>query len=152
MIKFAVENIEDIIEELKPLTEAHWEEIALNKDNIKLNPDWERYKMLSKCGMLQLVTARIEGKLIGYCCDIIATSLHYSDHLFAVNDVLFLHHDHRKGKNAIALLKFVENELKKRNASVHYLHMKIEHDFESLAQYLGYKKVEYNYSKFLGGL
>ena len=153
MIRYQVEKLKDILDELKPLLELHWEEIALNKDKIKLNPDWDSYMKLEEAGILQLVTARETGswQLVGYSVDLVSTSLHYSDHSFAINDVLFIHPDHRKGRVAIGLFAAVEEELKNRFVSLHVLHMKVEHSFEKLADYLGYKKVEYNYSKYLGG-
>ena len=67
-----------------------------------------------------------------------------------MNDVIFLHPEYRKGENAIGLFKTVEKELKKRHVTMHTFHMKVQFPFESLAEYLGYEKIEYNYRKILG--
>lgn len=37
---FALESLSKVRREIEPLLEEHWKEIALNKDKIKLNPDW----------------------------------------------------------------------------------------------------------------
>ena len=152
MIRYQVEKFTDILDEVKPLLELHWKEIALNQDKIKLNPDWDSYRRLEEAGILQIVTARESGsnQLVGYSADFISRSLHYSDHTFAINDLVFIHPDYRVGRVALGLFAAVEEELKIKCVSLHVLHMKVEHSFERLADYLGYKKVEYNYSKYLG--
>ena len=40
-MKYQIEKVRDCRKEVQPLIEKHWEEIALNQDVIKLNPDWE---------------------------------------------------------------------------------------------------------------
>jgi hypothetical protein len=42
-MEFAIENLAKVRREIEPLLEQHWQEIALNKDIIKMNPDWEGY-------------------------------------------------------------------------------------------------------------
>ena len=37
---FALEALAQVKREAEPLLQQHYEEIALNKDKIKLNPDW----------------------------------------------------------------------------------------------------------------
>ena len=66
MIEFKEEGYDDVINEILPLLEGHWQEIALNQDTIKLNPDYEQYKVLFKAGAMRMVTAREDGELVGY--------------------------------------------------------------------------------------
>ena len=42
-LEFKQEFINDVKPEIVNLINLHWEEIALNKDVIKLNPDWNTY-------------------------------------------------------------------------------------------------------------
>ena len=72
MIEYKEETYSQVIDEIKPLLEDHWEEIALNKEVIKLNPNYEMYEKLCNAGVMRIVTARDDGKLIGYCICIIA--------------------------------------------------------------------------------
>ena len=37
-------------EDIKPLLEKHWEEVALHQGKIKLNPDWKEYARLDAEG------------------------------------------------------------------------------------------------------
>jgi GNAT superfamily N-acetyltransferase len=131
------------------LLELHWEEIALNKDAIKLNPDWDTYFELEDKGILKIFTAREEGKLVGYFVVICRHHLHYKDHLFAFNDVLYLQKEYRKGFTGAKLMKFAEKCLKEDGISVLVVNTKRHKPFDILLSWLGYKHVENVYTKLL---
>ena len=40
------ECLASVKEDIKPLLEKHWEEVALHQGQIKLNPDWQEYARL----------------------------------------------------------------------------------------------------------
>lgn len=149
-MEYKAEFIKDVLEELKPLLEDHWEEVAWYKDKIKLNPDYEKYIMMQEANSLLFVTARDEGKLVGYNVNFLQYHPHYSDHIFAVNDIIFLHPDYRHGKVAKEMLEGTEELLKHLGVSVVTLHMKPAHPFQTLAEHCGFKQQEYVYSKFIG--
>lgn len=140
-------SVED---EIKPLLEDHWDEIATNKHIIKLNPDWDIYHQLEQEGMLHIFTARDEGKLIGYFVTITRANIHYKDHLFAANDIIFIKQEYRKGFTGIRLIKFAEKFLKEDGISVLLINTKIHKPFDKLLLWLNYKHIENVYSKFLG--
>lgn len=150
MIGYNVETLAQCLEEMKPLLEEHYSEIAMYKDKIELNPDYDTYFALEENGHLHIVTVRDEGKLIGYYVSYIHKNMHYQDHLFAVNDVLFLHPDYRGGTVAYRMIRYAEEQLKALGVSVIMLHMKVAYPFEELCQALGMDKAEYVYTKFLG--
>jgi hypothetical protein len=85
MISFQQESLVTTKEDARPLLEKHWEEIALNKDVIKLNPDWDAYADLEDAGILKIFTARSDGKLIGYFVVFVKAHIHYKDHLRGIN-------------------------------------------------------------------
>jgi GNAT superfamily N-acetyltransferase len=132
-----------------PLLEKHWQEIALNKDKIKLNPDWDAYADLEDAGVLRIFTARDDNKLVGYFVTFVKLHLHYKDHLFAYNDVLFLASDYRKGFVGPKLMKFAEKCLKEDGVAVLVVNTKLHKPFDTLLKWLGYKHVENLYSKVL---
>lgn len=133
-----------------PLLEKHWEEIALNKDKIKLNPDWDTYADLEDAGILKIFTARDSGsKLIGYFVVFVKAHIHYKDNLFAYNDLLFLDQNYRKGFTGPKLMKFAEKCLKEDGVDVIIVNTKRHKPFDSLLVWLGYKHVENLYSKVL---
>ena len=57
-MEFAIENLAKVRREIEPLLEQHWQEIALNKDIIKMNPDCEGYAGLDNVNGLSIYTAR----------------------------------------------------------------------------------------------
>lgn len=150
MITYQVEFLSMCLDELKPLLTLHWEEVALNKDKIKLNPDYDAYLQMEKQGMCHTVVVRDDDKVVGYFICFIVNHMHYKDHKWALNDILFIHPDYRGGKIAYKMFKFAEEKLKALGVSVIQLHMKTDFPFEPLAKACGYNKMEYNYSKFIG--
>ena len=42
-LSYQQEFLSQVEDDIKYLIELHWDEIALNKDSIKLNPDWDAY-------------------------------------------------------------------------------------------------------------
>lgn len=149
-ITYQQEFLATVRNDIQPLLEQHWEEIALNKDKIKLNPDWDQYELLEYDGKLKGFTARTDGKLIGYFVVIVSTGLHYKDHLFAANDVIFLHKDYRRGYTGIRLIDFAEACLKEDGVSVLTINTKIHQPFDPILERLGYSPIERVHSKYLG--
>jgi len=150
MTEFKQEFLHQVVDEAKPLLEEHWEDIALNKDKIKVNPDWDTYYLLEDQGKLKIFTARLEGKLIGYFVVIVAPHIHYKDHLFACNDLIFVSKEYRKGRTGLKLIKFAEKYLKEDGVSVLNINTKNHKPFHSLMKFLGYNSIETVYSKYLG--
>ena len=147
---FKVERAHDLLKELSPLLIAHWEEIGTLKDKIPLSPDFERYLKLQDAGLLLCVSARKEKELIGYSMMFISPSLHYSKNVFAVNDVVYIKPEHRKGFLGIKLMKFVEQELRMIGVSKVYYHIKKEHNWGKIMERLVYIEEEVNNSKIIG--
>ena len=74
-IKYQQEFLSTVVEDIKPLLKEHWEEIALNKEKIKLNPDWDTYEELEHQGRLKVFTARQDGSLVGYFVIIVGSAV-----------------------------------------------------------------------------
>ena len=151
MVKYKQEFLSSCQKDCQYLIELHWEEIALNKEKIKLNPDWEKYKSLEELGALKIFTARDDvNKLVGYFVVIVGANLHYKDHIFAENDIIYLHKDYRKGFTGVKLIKFAEKCLKDDGVSVLKINTKVHQPFDKLVNYLGFGLIERVYTKYLG--
>jgi hypothetical protein len=146
---FNVERVTDILGEVKPLLEAHWEEIAMYKDQFPLNPDYEKYKALDAAGVVHIVTARIDGVLIGYYISFIMPHLHYQDCIVAMNDILFLKSEYRHGRTGMKMIAFAEQELTKLGVHRMMMHVKTKHDFSPLLLRMGFTESERNFEKLL---
>jgi|TARA_R110000796_G_C14242824_1_gene397518 GNAT superfamily N-acetyltransferase len=140
----------DLRDELEPMFKAHWEEIEVNREKVKLSPNWASYSAIEASGCLGVYTARKEGKMIGYCVVIADTSLHHSDHIFAFNDLLYIDPAHRKGMTGMKLIKYAESDLKECGVSYLVINTKVSHPFDPLLERLGFDLIERSYSKYLG--
>jgi len=149
-VEFQQEFLSQVEAECQELIKLHWEEIALNKAKIKLNPDWEAYYKAEESGNFSVFTARSEGKLIGYFAVFIGSNPHYKDHLFATNDVIYLHRDFRKGLTGVKLIRFAEKCLKEDGVSVLSINTKVHQPFDVIMKRLGFNLIERVYSKYLG--
>jgi GNAT superfamily N-acetyltransferase len=150
MITYQQEFLSQVDREARPLLEKHWQDIALNKDKIKLNPDWDAYYLKEEMNQLKIFTARNSGVLVGYFVVFTGNHLHYKDHIFATNDIIYMHPDHRKGFVGIKLIKFAEKCLKEDNISVLHINTKFHKDFSKVLERLGFAPVEAVYGKFIG--
>lgn len=148
--KYQREDFYKVKKEVDELFYNHWEEIAVNKDKIKLNPDWSFYEAIYNTGNLAIYTVRKDEELIGYFVVIAKPHPHYQDHLFAVNDIIYLAPEHRKGLVGYKLIKFAENDLKKMGISVLVVNTKVHKPFDPLMERLGFNLVERVYSKYIG--
>jgi GNAT superfamily N-acetyltransferase len=151
MINIAHECLANVKEEIKPLLEKHWELVALNKGTIKLNPDWNEYARLDAAGVLRIFTARSQGELVGYCVLLVSKSIHYSDHVFAVNDVTFVLPEHREGATGYKLIKYAEEHCEENNVSLLNINTKVHIPFDSLLTRMSFDLIERIYSKCFKG-
>lgn len=149
MITYQVEKYSLVIEEMKELYEYHWEEIAGDKDIIKLKPNYKAYLNMDSLGILNLVTVRDGDKLVGYHLSMVYPHLHYTDSLTAFTDIFFLKKEYRKGRVGITLFKFMEKTLQERGVQKIYMGTKLSLDIGKLLERLGYTPIERLYTKIL---
>ena len=109
----------------------------------------EAYADLEASGNLKIFTARDGSALVGYFVVFVRNHIHYKDHLFAHNDILFLSEPYRKGFTGIKLIKFAEECLKVDGVSVLTINTKTHKPFDGVLQRLGFNHVENIYSKLL---
>lgn len=148
-VVYASESLADFYSEAFPLLFDHWQEIAHYKD-ILLDPDTTRYHALENSGMLRIYTARVGGKLVGYSVFIVSRHAHYASSLHALQDVLFVHPDHRRGRLGIRLIEHSEEQLRAEHVQVVVHHVKVKHlALAAILERKGYELVEANYAKRL---
>lgn len=127
----------------------HYEEIAHNKQDIKLDPDWARYDAMEQAGNLIAYTARDEGKLVGYSVFFVNYHIHYNSTLVGQNDVLYLLPEYRKGMTGIRLIKYSIAQLEARGVDKIHWHVKFDHDFRVILERLGFVSEEVIVSKVI---
>lgn len=151
MLTAQLESFTEQLEEFKPLFPLHWEELALNKDVVPLDPMYEIYIEREKRGELLFVTLRELGVPVGYFIGFIAPGLHYRTCLTCTMDIFFVHPDKRNGTGGLKLFRFVEKELKRRGVQRWFVGSKCHADASRLFEALKFSKVEVYYSKWIGG-
>lgn len=150
MITFAVESFTENLTELKVILPLHYKELALNQDEVPLSPQYDIYEHRENAGELTYITARKEGKLIGYFIGFIAPGLHYSTCLTCTMDIFYMHPEHRGSNFGCELFGFVEKELLRRGVDRWFVGSKVHLDASWFFEKLGFDRVEVTYSKYMG--
>jgi len=149
MITFHIEKWRPLYAELSVLLPKHWEEIAITRDKVPLDVDVDKYAELCDQGILHIVTARDDGKLIGYHVAMICGHLHYKSTLHGITDVYYLLPEYRGKMVGVRLFKEVEDDMRRRGVKKLYTGTKLHHDMGRMFERLGYKETERLYTKFL---
>lgn len=150
MITAQVESLTARLEELKVLFPQHWEELALNKDKVPLDPRYDVYLARDAAGEVVLVTLREHGQIMGYFVGFVNPGLHYQTCLTCIMDIFYVRQDKRQGWNGVKLFKAVEEELKRRGVQRWFVGSKLHKDASTLFAYLKFQPVETYYSKWIG--
>lgn len=148
--EFTVESFDSIVEDIKPLLEEHWRELALFQDEIPLNVSWEAYRRGYEAGVIRAYGARLDGRLIGYAIfQVIDRHPHYL-HSFAINDVVWVAPEHRNVRVGSVLFDGLEADLRARGPIV--IHVETKAHAPALALLLvsrGYASVGPSFAKRL---
>ena len=101
--------------------------------------------------LLRIFTARKNHELVGYCVLVVSQSLHYKDHIFANNDVVFVLPEYREGMTGYKLIKYAEDYCRENNVSLLNINTKVHLPFDSLMLGMNFELIERIYSKYLRG-
>ena len=150
-------NIEYNVDTDKFLDEAanvlleHWEELAVNKEHVKLAPDRLKYKQLQELGIINNIVVYDGETVVGYSVLIVQPNLHYSDNVFAHVDIIYVSKNYRLSSIGARLLLATEQLAKDLGASVITHHAKpyVPMIIKPLEK-LGYSLYEHIYGKYLG--
>ena len=150
-MNYQQEFLDQVKDDILVLIDLHYKEIALNQSKVKLNPDWDVYRALENEGKLRIFTARDNDTLVGYFVVVVGVNMHYKDHTFACNDIIYLHKDYRKGFAGIKLIKFAKKCLTEDGVSVLTINTKVHQPFDRVLERLGFNLIERVYSSYLQG-
>jgi GNAT superfamily N-acetyltransferase len=148
-ITYQREHLFDVIDEIGPLLEQHYDELTMHKDVVKLAPIWSDYANLECADKLAIFTARADGRLVGYNAFFLVRHMHYEALTMAVNDVLFLTKEHRRGTVGIKLMRFAEDALRQAGVQKLVYHIKHSLDWSQILYRMGYADEEKIVGKIL---
>lgn len=145
---FAVEKIDEIAEEVKPLHQAHWTETEAHRHGLELKPDYETFARYERAGRYLLFTLRSEGRLLGSCAMYLDKSTH-TQTIIATEDTLYLLPQARQGRVASLFVNYVERSLHRLGAREICITVKTVNKAGRFFSMLGYKHVENGLTKVL---
>jgi len=151
MITFQREKWADCVDEMREIWPEHWAALALNQNEIALGVDEPKYANGDLAGVLHLVTARVDGVLVGYYYGMLMQHLHYKDAgLMCYTDVYYLQPKYRRGGAGAKFLIAVMESLKVRGVVKLYMSTKVHQDNGALFERLGMKCTDRIFTKMLG--
>lgn len=133
----------------KHLLAEHWDEVALNKGLMILDPDEQRYLALEATGAFFALAAWDGDNLVGYSGNFIGQHLHYAGLRYANNDVLFVSKEHRASPLGLRLIRETVTEATRRGARLMLWHGKYNTPLADLLPKMDYKVQDVIYSKEL---
>ena len=146
-MEYQREHAADVMDEIKPLLQKHWHEIAHFPD-VPLDPDYDAYLRAEQAGKLRVFTARSGLALVGYGVFFIG-NLHYKSTPIATQDILFLSPEHR-GIAGVRLIRFCDRMLKADGIRKVYHHVKpAKVDFSRVLRHEGYELVDHVWARSL---
>lgn len=150
MITAQVESLTEHLQAHPDLIQKHYEELALDKEHVPLDPMWEIYYARDARGEVVFVTLRSDGAIIGYFVGFVAPGLHYRTCLTCTMDIFFIDPAHRGGTGALRLFRAVEKEIRRRGVQRWFCGTKLHKDAGRLFEALGFRPIETFYSKWIG--
>jgi hypothetical protein len=148
-IIYVHERFADMLPELQELLPLHYDELSITKEHWPLAPRFDLYMEMEGVGVLHVVTARDEGRLVGYVIAMVLPNLHYSDCMMAVEDVYYLLPEYRRGRTGIKLFQAFEARMKEVGANRIVITTKVHLDHTRLLEYLGYRFFEKGFTKVI---
>jgi hypothetical protein len=152
MLTATVENLTQafLSKEILPLLPTHWDKLALNKDKVPLDPNYDIYLQRDARGEALYIALRDKGQLVGYWIAFIAPGLHYKTCLTAMMDIWNLLPGYENGRAALILMRAVQREYERRGVNRSFIGEKLHKPTGRLFKAFGYEPVETYYSKWIG--
>jgi len=149
MITFQSERWFDILDELKPLLVGQWRELGLYQDQVPMDMDWDRYRVLDTLGMLKITTGRDGGRLIGWYVSVVTPHLHYRTTTYGYNDFYYLIPEYRTGLNGMQLFMAMEKSMRELGVDALISISKTLHPVDAVFERLGWNNQGTTYMKVL---
>ena len=107
-IDIRLATVDEMLAKASILFEEHYEEIARNKQIMKLKPDEKAYRNLEEANQIFILSAWQDDVLIGYSVNFVLNHPHYADLVLAQNDLLYIKKEMRGGRAGLKLIRETE--------------------------------------------
>lgn len=140
----------EVLPQLRPLHERHWNETEGYRHGLPFSPDYERGIDLEAQGRYVLIVARHIGteKVVGNYGIFLSRSTH-TQTLMATEDTLFIVPEHRRGRLGVGMIRFAERALAALGVRELNVSVKLVNKTGPMLERMGYAPVATQYSKIL---
>jgi GNAT superfamily N-acetyltransferase len=130
--------------EAEPIFKVHYDELALHKAVMPMGFDHDFYFNLESNNFLLVVTARRDGRLVGYYVGIVISHHPHNKEggKVSTTDMFYLLPEERKGGAGVKLLRFAENELRREGVKKATISTKLHFENGALLDALGWEKTD----------
>jgi L-amino acid N-acyltransferase YncA len=122
-VLFAEPNVTDLLQ-------AHWDELAVNKTEAPLAPDWNKLIALEDQGLYRVWAARDGKTLVGYIGWWVYPHPHYRHTLHAIDDLYMLSPPYRRGLNGYRMFTTSIDALRELGVKRCMMHSKVHFQTE----------------------
>lgn len=152
MLTAQIEPFEPAKDELAQIFLRHWEELALFRDKMPLDPQYGEYVNRNRSGVLFLATMRWDGDIVAYYIAQVAPGFHYNSTLCGIGDICYVVPEFRDRGLAYPLFRLVERELRRRGVKVWYSGWKTANPLgmDKLLPALGFGPADSYTAKWIG--
>jgi len=142
-------TVDEMLAKASVLFEEHYEEIARNKEVMKLKPDEKAYRNLEEANQIFILSAWQDDVLIGYSVNFVLNHPHYADLLLAQNDLLYIKKEMRGSRAGLRLIKETETHATSLGCKLMLWHAKENTALNAILPRLKYGVQDIIYSKEL---
>lgn len=142
-----------IIDYIREITEAHWEEVPFGQYELDLDLHDTAYTYAEEQGYIRIYAAIVDSTVVGYISLAASEMMHHKGTMQAVTDSFYVEPEYRNSGVFSTLLNFVENDL--RTAGIRFFTVGVNPTADTAvptAQALvgiGYDLTEQSYTKEL---
>ena len=111
-VAIGLEKFSDMLEDIRPLHDAHFNETETAYMDESFNPNYQSYMEMEKDGRFVCFTVRFNWQMVAYLQYYVFRDLHTQSVLQAREDALYVHPLARGKKVAPQLLAYAEDALK----------------------------------------
>lgn len=149
-VDIKLEKVSENIDELMSIFEEHYNELEDKKDVLfPFNFNWEYYDKMEKKDSLIFVSARKNGKLIGYCISFIMPSF-FNCHLWTCfTHIFYVKKSERKNLAGLKMVNFLENVLEKMDITEWFAGNRLNFDLSLFYKRKGFEPLEFLHRKIL---
>ncbi len=144
---FSIEKYEDIVPEISILYGMAVDEVV-GDCPFEADVNHDDFINMDNMGILRVITARKDNKLIGFHVSMITNDMFYRDKKTAYVMHYYLMKEHRGNGRGLKMFEYAENLNKKDDIDRSFMSRKTHINNEKMFSALGYNKIEINYEKY----